>query len=550
MKRIKSVLIIFSLTIIAFILSGCFSFSSIANNSYFTINGPSEVVVGESITLTATNSKGVEISDVIWVSASPEIATVENGVVTGVSAGKVSIIVRADDDEKSEKVGRTYITVINEKTVFTDEAPEKIFLYGSNKMIVGQAQVLEVNTTPINASQSVKWASSNEDVLKVEGNGVIRAVGEGDAFISCYSAVNNKVSSSKHIQVVNREKYNNYEDQMVNVIEKSVDSILGIANYQLGKNDEFAISSVGSGFVYKCYPVVNDIIMRDYELDKQYEKYYYYLITNRHVVQGSDKLAVYFYSSDKEVPATLIHYDSKVDMAVLGFYYDEFIKPLNFADSSVLQSGNTVIAIGNPEGFEFSSSATSGIVSYPLRYVSEDTDGDNVNDWDSAYIQHDAAINPGNSGGPLLNMYGDVIGINTMKFASYDIDNMGFSIPSSTVLELIPYLEKSLTPTRAALGVQVIAVRDLIKGGLINNEEYASAKGLEVGLFVQSVSENSVAYIGGIKANDVIISFNNVELKSSIQLRAELNKVIVGNGSPIEVCVIRNGEKVTLTLEF
>ena len=281
-----------------------------------------------------------------------------------------------------------------------------------------------------------------------------------------------------------------------------------------------------------------------------YIKYYYYLITNRHVVQGSDKLAVYFYSSDKEVPATLIHYDSKVDMAVLGFYYDEFIKPLNFADSSVLQSGNTVIAIGNPEGFEFSSSATSGIVSYPLRYVSEDTDGDNVNDWDSAYIQHDAAINPGNSGGPLLNMYGDVIGINTMKFASYDIDNMGFSIPSSTVLELIPYLEKSLTPTRAALGVQVIAVRDLIKGGLINNEEYASAKGLEVGLFVQSVSENSVAYIGGIKANDVIISFNNVELKSSIQLRAELNKVIVGNGSPIEVCVIRNGEKVTLTLEF
>ena len=548
MKRIKKILVIFSLSILMFVLTGCFSFSSIINNNYYKISGPTEVMVGETISLTVTDEDGRDVLDIIWSSANNEIATVENGVVTGVSAGKVSIVVRSSDDE--DKVGRTYINVIKEKIEYTDEQPTKIELYGSNKMFVDEAQILELVTTPFNCSQSVKWESSNEEVLKVEGNGVVKAVGAGDAIITCYSALNNDIKSSKHIEVSLREEYVNYEKQMIKVIEESTNSIFGVANYQLSKSDDFEIASIGSGFVYKCYPVINGEIVKEYDENQKYEKYYYYLITNKHVVDGSDKLAIYIYSIDEEVPATLIHYDTKVDMAIVGFYYSEYIKPLKFADSSILKSGNTVIAIGNPEGFEFSASATSGIVSYPLRYVSEDTDGDNVSDWDSAYIQHDAAINPGNSGGPLLNMYGDVIGINTMKFASSDIDNMGFSIPSSTILELIPYLEKSLTPTRATMGVQVIAVRDLIKGGLINEETYASAKGLEYGLFVQGVSENSVAFNGGIKANDVILSFNGVALKSSLQLRAELNKVIVGNGSPIEVTVYREGKEIVLNLEF
>ena len=107
-----------------FVLTGCFSFSSIINNNYYKISGPTEVMVGETISLTVTDEDGKEVLDIIWSSANNEIATVENGVVTGVSAGKVSIVVRSSDDE--DKVGRTYINVIKEKIEYTDEQPTKI----------------------------------------------------------------------------------------------------------------------------------------------------------------------------------------------------------------------------------------------------------------------------------------------------------------------------------------------------------------------------------------------------------------------------------------
>ncbi len=109
---------------------------------------------------------------------------------------------------------------------------------------------------------------------------------------------------------------------------------------------------------------------------------------------------------------------------LLKFEYSEYIKPLLFSDSSLVEQGDKSMAMR----LRGSSSATRGIVSHPERYVSDDTDNDGVKDWDAIYIQHDDLINPGNSGGPLLDMYGRVIGINTMKFVSNNIDNMGFSV--------------------------------------------------------------------------------------------------------------------------
>jgi len=122
------------------------------------------------------------------------------------------------------------------------------------------------------------------------------------------------------------------------------------------------------------------------------------------------------------------------------------MRPLEFADSNYLKKGMFAIAIGNPSGYEFYGSTTFGIISHPLRYISEDTNGNGTDDAENEYIQHNVAINPGNSGGPLINMDGKIIGINTMKFVSQDIDNMGFSIPSNVVTNLIPDLEAGRNP--------------------------------------------------------------------------------------------------------
>ena len=237
-------------------------------------------------------------------------------------------------------------------------------------------------------------------------------------------------------------------------------------------------------------------------------------------------------------------------MAIVKFVYDEYIKPLKFSNSDTLIHGETVIAIGNPEGFEFSSSATRGIVSYPERFISDDTDDDGVNDWDAVYIQHDASINPGNSGGPLLNMYGEVVGINTLKFASAEVDNMGFSIPSNTIVELLPYLEKGKVPQRAKIGITVISVLDLLQTDYKNAEyEYKIPEGMKTGLYITAVTGGSPAY-GILQADDILLEFNGVVLRKSIQLRAELGEIIVGSSQKIKVKVLRNGQELTFDLTF
>ena len=274
------------------------------------------------------------------------------------------------------------------------------------------------------------------------------------------------------------------------------------------------------------------------------------VITNRHVIENSDAVKVYLHTIDEEIDAEFIHYDDKVDMAIVKFRYDEYIKPLKFSNSDTLVHGETVIAIGNPEGFEFSSSATRGIVSYPERFISDDTDGDGVNDWDAVYIQHDASINPGNSGGPLLNMYGEVIGINTLKFASAEVDNMGFSIPSNTIVELLPYLENGKVPQRAKIGITVIAVLDLLQTDYKNADyKYIIPEGLKTGLYITDVTNGSPAF-GILQKDDILLEFNGVVLRKSIQLRAELGEIIVGSNQIIKVKVLRNGKELVFDLTF
>ncbi|MBN2697112.1 MAG: trypsin-like peptidase domain-containing protein, partial [Bacilli bacterium] len=190
-------------------------------------------------------------------------------------------------------------------------------------------------------------------------------------------------------------------------------SVVGISSYL-----DLEGKSLGSGVVYK-HDTINDI---------------YYVITNHHVVEtGNNFKAVFFDASN--VVATLIGYDSDVDIAVLTFSgadidYDIQVSPLgNSADE---MPGTIVLAAGNPQGYDFYGSVTMGVLSGVDRKVDSTV---------QRYLQHDASINSGNSGGPLYNLDGEVIGINVSKFAATDIEGLGFAIPIDVVKTVVATIE-------------------------------------------------------------------------------------------------------------
>lgn len=194
------------------------------------------------------------------------------------------------------------------------------------------------------------------------------------------------------------------------VSELASQSVVGVTSY-LGEDG----TSLGSGVVYDYDEVTHT----------------YYIITNEHVIDGSDNYKVVF-KDKSSVSATLLGFDKDVDIAVLSFSGVNLnqnirISPLGSSDS--LTKGTIVLAAGNPRGFDFYGTFTMGIVAGI----------DRTTDWDLVvpYIQHDASINSGNSGGPLYNLEGEVIGINVAKFASEEIEGMGFAIPIDMVKDIV-----------------------------------------------------------------------------------------------------------------
>jgi serine protease Do len=168
------------------------------------------------------------------------------------------------------------------------------------------------------------------------------------------------------------------------------------------ENESEVNVSFGSGVIYKREEIKKGDKVTNYK---------YYVLTNRHVIleegaTADQKFVIYAYlgKEDLEIKADIVGYDTKVDIAVITFEYSKYIQPVKIADSDELERGNFVIAMGNYYGYDFYGSTTFGVVSGEKRYLSDDTDADGVDDFYSAFIQHDASINPGGSGGVLFNI--------------------------------------------------------------------------------------------------------------------------------------------------
>ena len=268
-----------------------------------------------------------------------------------------------------------------------------------------------------------------------------------------------------------------------------------------------------------------------------------YIFTNNHVVDGSDAVEVLFKDGSR-VEAEIVGADIWTDLAVLAIDSEVVTTVAEFGDSENLTVGEPAIAIGSPLGTNFASSVTSGIISAVERTVPVDTNMDGENDWEMTAIQTDAAINPGNSGGPLVNIAGQVVGINSMKISSSTIEGMGFAIPSNDALDIINQLEQNGDVVRPVIGVGMV---DL---AMVSPQQQRSILNLPEdvteGIVVAEVQPGSSADEAGMEPNDVIVSFNGEEVGNGVELRQEIYDTEVGD--EVEVEFYREGERQSTTI--
>ena len=323
---------------------------------------------------------------------------------------------------------------------------------------------------------------------------------------------------------------------VTSIVQSAMPSIVAITNKSVqevqnyfsmfsrgGGTQEQEVESQGSGII---------IGQNDSEL---------LIATNNHVVEGADTLSVCF-ADDNACEATVKGTDSDNDLAVIAVKLSDIsddtmskIKIAEIGDSNQLQVGEQVVAIGNALGY--GQSVTTGIVSAVNRQL-EDSNSEN------GFIQTDAAINPVNSGGALLNMQGQVIGINSAKLASTEVEGMGYAIPESTASPIFEDLMNRQTRTKvssdqaAALG---------IKGQTVDSS-IAEAYGIPQGVYVAEIEQGSAAEKAGITAGSVITKFDDTTIESMDDLKSCLEYYAAGETVDLVVNIADNGSYVEKTL--
>lgn len=250
-----------------------------------------------------------------------------------------------------------------------------------------------------------------------------------------------------------------------------------------------------------------------------------YIVTNNHVIENADEIRVQL-SNDKEFDAEIIGRDPNTDIALIKIKSDQNLPVLKLGDSDALKVGEWVIAIGNPFGLDHT--VTAGIVSAKGRVIGSGPYDD--------FIQTDASINPGNSGGPLINLKGEVIGINTAIIAS--AQGIGFAIPVNLAVGIIDQLKNQGEVTRGWLGV---GIQDVSK----DMAEYYGLKEGE-GVLVVQVFPGDPAEKAGIVTQDIVLEINGKKVKNSRTLSRMIADIKVGDKADIKL--LRDGKEKTISV--
>jgi serine protease Do len=273
-----------------------------------------------------------------------------------------------------------------------------------------------------------------------------------------------------------------------------------------GPGREFKQRSLGSGFIIDAEG---------------------FIVTNNHVVENADQIKVRL-ADEREYDAKIIGRDSRTDLALIRIEGAKNLAPLKMGDSEKLEVGSWVLAVGSPFGLE--QTVTAGIVSAKGRFIGAGPYDD--------FIQTDASINPGNSGGPLLNMNGEVIGINTAIVAQGQ--GIGFAIPVSLAQNIVAQLKDHGSVTRGWMGV---GIQDLTP----ELAEYYALKD-QKGVLVIQVFPGDPADRAGIKARDIIVAVDGKPVGTSRELTSAVAGMAVGKEVPVKI--LRDGKEQTLKVQL
>lgn len=290
-------------------------------------------------------------------------------------------------------------------------------------------------------------------------------------------------------------------------IDKIYNAVVVIETYDKNEN----IIGTGSGFFYKK----NDMG---------------YIITNNHVIEKSSTIKVI--NMNKEVyVAKLVGTDEYFDIAILSVDKEAVLQVANLGINSELNVGDTVFTVGSPLGSKYMGTVTKGILSGKDRMVNVSTSRGN---YMMEVLQTDAAINPGNSGGPLVNLSGDVIGVNSLKLVQDEIEGMGFAIPISLVNTILDRLEKGEVITRPIIGLEI---SDL-------NSEVLNRYKVNSGIYVNKVDSNYPAKF--LKIGDIITLIDDKEVENTSHFRYILYTHKVGD--TIKITYIRDGKTNNISI--
>lgn len=403
--------------------------------------------------------------------------------------------------------------------------------------------------------------TKNKFWLKVAGVGLVAGLIGGGLSLGIGNVIENHVqTSSTNVPAgsnksggtkVNKNKanlsnqatkaYDSTKDAVVSVINKqevqsSNQGIMGMFGGQTSGDSSNSDSSQNSGKLQTASDGSGVIYKKSGNSA--------YIVTNNHVVKGSNALQVIL-SNGRKVNASLVGSDSATDLAVLKINSANVKTVAEFGNSNSIAAGQDVLAIGSPMGSEYANTVTKGIISAKSRTLKSGTDGTLT-----SVIQTDAAINSGNSGGPLINMAGQVIGINSMKLAGSSdgssVEGMGFAIPSNEVVKIINQLIKDGKISRPSLGISMI---DLSR--VTTDQQQSVLKlpsNITKGVVIMDVQSGSNAQTAGLEQYDVITKLGDTKITNTSSLKSALYKYKVGDTT--KVTYYRDGQSHTATLKL
>lgn len=363
--------------------------------------------------------------------------------------------------------------------------------------------------------------------------------------IATFLLLDTSSNTSNSSTTVSKVAYQNSNNttEAVKVVQDAVVSVINYQNASSGTldlssllseqefSDELVVAGEGSGVIYK----------KDANTA--------YVVTNNHVISGAEQIEILL-SDGTKVVGEVIGSDTYSDLAVVKMSADSVKSIAEFADSDTITVGETAIAIGSPLGTEYANSVTEGIVSSLSRTVTlQNENGETIS---TNAIQTDAAINPGNSGGALVNIQGQVIGINSSKissmpqsaFSSSAVEGMGFAIPSNDVLKIINQLEATGQVSRPALGISMANLSELSTTSV---ELLKLPDDVTAGIVVVDV-QDGMPVSGKLQKYDVITEINGQEVATSSDLQSILYDHSMGDSIDITFYRDSKKQKTSITL--